>query len=447
MKVLSLGIALPDPVIDNYDWASALSFFDYDAIVVDPSAAVSQLIEGVTSGSGAYRTYTEEPVEDGPSTAGAAGLTDLLRRRQDETERLLARGGLVVCFAYPDAPHPRVSGFTGCHRYYWLPAPPGCSYGRPYVSPANGVEVEATDFEHPFAPYIEQFHKSVLYRAVFNEGAAGFGEQARVIARSVGGHAAVAIDLSVGGGRVVFLPALPPRLASVDRVAVATSMVAGIRDALLLQAEEPRPRWLPDFPLPGIAEAEKEIEVAEEKIEALENQLEESRNELRGLERYRRLLWQEGKYGLDLPVRDALLLLGFTSYSRADEPAAFAFDGQTVFVETEGSGEAVGMAPHYRLRQRLERKIAGEAQRPRGLIVVNGFRNQPPGERPTQYEESLRVAAESMRYALVESTRLFDVVRQALEGDKEAAQAFAKRLLETEGVLKDEAVPVEGEKA
>ena len=36
MRILSLGQALPDSTIDNFNWASALSFFDYDALVVDP---------------------------------------------------------------------------------------------------------------------------------------------------------------------------------------------------------------------------------------------------------------------------------------------------------------------------------------------------------------------------------------------------------------------------
>ena len=45
MRILSLGQALPDSSIDNYSWASALSFFDYDALIVDPAVAVSEMIE------------------------------------------------------------------------------------------------------------------------------------------------------------------------------------------------------------------------------------------------------------------------------------------------------------------------------------------------------------------------------------------------------------------
>ena len=135
MRILSLGQALPDSSIDNYNWASALSFFDYDALIVDPSVAVSEMVEGVTRDGLSYTGYDDEPIENGPTTADAIGLADLLYRRREEVERLLGHGGLVVCFAYPDVFHPRVSGFTGCHRYYWLPAPPGPRSPRRHGGP------------------------------------------------------------------------------------------------------------------------------------------------------------------------------------------------------------------------------------------------------------------------------------------------------------------------
>lgn len=443
MRILSLGCSLPDSQIDNYDWGSAPSFFDYDAMVVDPAAGVSRFIESVVQAGAPNLTYAEEPIEDGATTALNVGLADLLRRRQEETERLLAKRGLVVCFAYPDVPHTRVSGFTGCHRYYWLPAPAGSDYGATYLRLAHGSSVRVTDYEHPFADYLERQNSNVLYRVRFAEGANGFGSGARVIARSPGG-AAIGLDLEVGGGRVVFLPALPSRIGMAERSTVASSIVTAIRNALLLSVEESPPSWLDDYPLPGLEAAQQRLEAAESRLEAVEIELNEARNEYRGIDRYRRLLWQEGRYGFDLPVRDALTLLGFTSYARVDEPATFSYEGETVFVETESSPQAAGMEPHYRLRQRLEAEIAREGRRPRGLIVVNGQRELPPAQRPQQYTESLRVAAESMRYCVVEAAQLFAAVRDKLQGSDKAAQ-LCRRLLETEGILTfaEPAAPVE----
>jgi hypothetical protein len=433
VRVLSLGLALPDQAIDNYDWARALSFFDYDAIVVDPAIAVSDMIEGVVRDGLSYTSYNEEAIENGPTTAATVGLADLLKRRADETERLLARGGLVVCFAYPDVPHPKVSGFTGAHRYHWLPAPAGRSYAPPYVKPAGGTEVIATDFQHPFAEVLERHRNTVEYRAVFAEGASGFGELGRVIARSPGG-AAIGLDLVVGGGRVVFLPAMPSRMSSNDRSSLATTIVTAVRNLLLLEAEGPAPAWVSGFELPGLREAQARVDEAESKLEALETGLDEARDAFREVDRYRRILWQEGKYGLDLPVRDILSLLGLTSFSRPDDPAVFSLGDEYVYVETESSVGAVGLAAHYRLRQRLEREIEAKGEAPKGLLVINGYRDTPPPSRGQQYEPALRAAAEKMSYCVIEATRLFEVLKFRMSEDVAPVREFVETLLETKGI-------------
>jgi hypothetical protein len=444
VRILSLGVGLPDAAIDNYNWASSLSFYDYDAIIVDPALSVSRMIDGVAKGDGEYKTYEEVPIADGPTSSDSVGLADLLRRRKDETERLLARGGIVVVFGQPDVPHTRVSGFAGAHRYYWLPAPAGADYGPDYVKPAIGRHVNVVDWEHPFANYLDARRYDVLYRASFAEGAAGF-PGSRVIARSDGGTA-IALEVPVGGGRVIFIPALPMRINPADRSRFANNLVSAIRNSLLTTAEGTAPEWVQEENLPGLDDARRRMEEAEAKLEDLEAELDTARGEYLSIERYRRILWQEGKYGFDLPVRDALTLLGMRQFSQVDQPGHFALGAEAVFLECESSNGAVGMDPHYRLRQRLDMKIADEARTPpHGLVVVNGFREQPPAEREQEYTNALRVAAESMRYTLLKASDLFNAVRDKLEG-KSDGKEFCKKLVETEGLFEppsaDEPEPV-----
>jgi hypothetical protein len=424
---------MPDPSVDNYNWASALSFYDYDALLIDPAEGVSKFVEHVAKGQGAYQTYDDIPVVEGYTSAESVGLVDVLRRRRDETERFLAAGGLVVCFAYPDVAHAGVLGFTGFHRYHWLPAPEGCDYGSAYVKAASGRGVKVIDWEHPFANLLDSM-EGVLYRASFAEGAAGF-PNAKVIARSPGG-AAIAIDVPVGGGRVIFMPALSPNILSSQRGEMAGRIVSAIRNTLLTSAEGEPPDWVEEEALPGIDEARTRMEDAEAKLDELEAELDEARNAFLGLDRYRRILWQEGKYGFELPVRDALQLLGGTAYAQPDEPAMFSLALEAVMVEAESSTGEVGMEPHYRLRERMETRISHEGRRAYGLIVINGYRDQAPDERPRQYVESLRVAAESMRYCVVTATDLFGALRDKLEGRGDA-DAFLKQLVATEGVFAD----------
>lgn len=433
MKVLSLGFALPNPSIDNYSFASAPSFFDYDAVVVDP-AALSRLIEEIADQAADHSSSAGEPLVNGATSPVAVGLADMLRRRQTETSRLLAKGGAIVCFAYPDVYHHRVVGFTGCDRYYWLPAPAGLQYREPHLLPGEGTAVVITDHEHPFAAYVDAFRDRLAYRAYFSDAIPGFEGFGRVFARSVGG-AAVGVELRAEAGRIVFLPPVADPGKGAERHPLAETIVDCLRRLLALTAGESPPRWVRDHTLPGLPELEAQRAAAQEALSGAQSRLNEAEARLGELDRYRRLLWQEGKFGLEAAVRDAFALLGFQVTKDIDEPGAIYMAGEKVLLEVEGSPEAVGMEPHYRLRRRLEQAIAETGRPQKGLIVVNGFRLAPPKERPPQYSDALRVAAESMRYCLLASIDLFAVVNRHLEGDAAAAKSLRERLLSCEGAL------------
>jgi hypothetical protein len=234
---------------------------------------------------------------------------------------------------------------------------------------------------------------------------------------------------------VIFIPALPTRITPNERTAVATNLVSAIRNTLLTTAEGNAPEWVDEERLPGLDEARRRMQDAEAKIEELEADLDAARGEYLSIERYRRILWQEGKYGFELPVRDALLQLGFRQFSTVDQPAHFALGSDPVYIEAESNAGAVGMDPHYRLRQRLEAKIADDGRAPpHGIIIVNGYRETPPSEREQQYTNALRVAAESMRYCIVQASDVFNALREKLEG-KSDGKAFCEAMMKTEGVL------------
>lgn len=437
MRILALGCTLPNPQVDNYNWASAPSFFDYDALVIDPADGVSSFVEAVVKGSDDYLTYDQAPVTDGPSTPTSTGLADILRRRADEVERLLARGGLIVCFAQPDVLHSRVAGFNGCHRFYWLPAPAGLDYGSSNLHAADGFSLTGEDDSHPFAVFFQQYRNKISYRAIFQEGPGTLCEQGLVLARSPGG-AALALDIKLGGGRVIFLPALPDNQTSSEKVVLGNTLVNAIRNTILVDAEGVAPAWLARYSLPGIAGSQREIDEADEKIQAAEAEFDEARGKFLAVDLYRRLLWQEGKYGYDLPVRDALALLGMTNMRDADQPASFFYEGETVMVETESSPDVIGLNPHYRLRQRIEERLAQEQTLAHGIIVINGLREQDPATRPAQFSESLRLAAETLGYCVLESRYLFEAVRAKLE-EQDDGKAFCQALLQTRGIFVPEA--------
>jgi len=431
MRVLSLGYPLPNPQIDNYSFASAPCFFDYDAVVVDPEA-LSRLIEEVVDQTAEHATAERQPVVNAATGPIATGLADLLRRRQTETAHLLANGGCVVCLIRPDVPHHRVAGFGGCDRYFWLPAPAGVQYREPHLMPGFGQGALVTDHDHPFATYVESFRARLAYSAYFVDGIPGFASFGRVFARSAGG-AAIGVDLRIDAGHAVFIPHVRA-LASADRHPVASSMVDCLRRLREQGAEESPPHWAHEFTLPGLAELEATSAAADEALEAAQAKAAEAKTRLVELDKYRRLLWQEGKFGLEAVARQAFAALGYNLSDNLDEPCTLFSSGEQLLVEVEGSPAAVGMEAHYRLRRRLEEAIAA-GQPHKGLVLVNGYRLTAPETRQTEYVDALRVAAESMRYCLLTTSQLFEVLRRQMEGDGQVAQSLWRRLTSCEGAF------------
>jgi hypothetical protein len=442
MRILSLGYPLPNPQIDNYTFASAPCFFDYDAMVVDPEA-LSRLIEETVDQAAEYVTAERQLVVNGATSPLATGLADLLRRRQSEAERLLANGGCVVCLVRPDIVHHRVSGFTGCDRYFWLPAPAGLQYREPHLMPGHGQGILVTDYDHPFATYVESFRERLAYSAYFVGGIPGFAGFARVFSRSAGG-AVVGVELKVDSGRIVFIPYVGDLTSGANRHPVASSIVDCLRRLRGQAIGESPPAWVSGVTLPGLAELESQRAAAKETLEAAQAKAAETESRVAELGKYRRLLWGEGKYGLEAIAREALAALGYKVSDDLDQPCTVFNSGAQLLVEVEGSPAAVGMEAHYRLRRRIEESIT-EGRPHRGVVLVNGFRMNAPETRDVQYVDALRIAAESMRYCLLTASQLFEVLRRHLDSDKDVSEAFWQQLMSCEGIFDLDSLPSTGQ--
>ena len=219
MRTLILGIPLPHVTFDNYSFLSAPSLFDYDRMVVE-MAALSDAVEQVVAGSQEHQTFGGQTVVNGPSAPRAFSLAELLRLRRLEVECLLARGGVVACFAYPDIAHEGIQSLPGWRRYDWLPAPKGFSYAEHLIAGYGKVGVELADDGRPFAPYVEEFGARLAFRAYVWEQEEDLSQNTRVFARSPGG-AAVGVELTVGPGQIVLLPPIGDLDYSRDRAPLA----------------------------------------------------------------------------------------------------------------------------------------------------------------------------------------------------------------------------------
>lgn len=441
MRLLVIGYPLPHPSIENYHPLTAPSFFDFDAMFIDPASFTSLAARLVSDGD-AFEAFDGRPVVNAPSSASAVSAAELLRRRADETQRLLESGGTVVVMARPNAVQGGILGFEGCDRYSWLPAPAGVSWGPPILRAAEGKTVRIVAEDHAFAPILRDYRREVAYRAVFDERSPAFRQHGRVLATG-GAGTAIAAEFQVAGGRVIFLPVFPNDIGSF-RSTLADRIVDAMRQ--LVDTTEPAAEayWERSIAVPGLEQEEAELEAARADAETAEARLTAVRERVLQLKAHRRLITAAGP-GLVEATRDALTALGF-AVSVDGNAVTIVGEGQTAFVECEGAREEVVEWPYVRLQRRIEEHLLAKGEAPKGVVIANGQRVKEPGQRTAAFTEPLRLACENYRFALLTGETLFTLLQRALGGADEAFLAGARRrILGASGLLTEDGALSEAE--
>jgi len=432
MRVLSIGFPLPNVAIDNYSALSAPSYSDYDVLIVDP-ASITRDVHDLLTDVRNFEAQDDRPVLNAPTTATSVSATEQLRRRLDETTRLLENGGLVVVFGRPDATIAGLLGFEGCDRYHWLPAPAGLAWGPPFLKAAEGKTVRIVAEQHPFAEVLREHRKEAGYRAMFDDRQAAIRAHGRTIAAG-GSRVPIAMEFEVLGGRVTFIPVLSEATGT-NRTALAQGIVDACRRLSGSDFLAEAPYWTRSVALPGLEQVEAELEEAETATNEATARLTAVRERQDELARHRRLLWEDGA-PFAQAVTEALRMLGFSVTSTAPDPLVIDLDGASAFVEIESSREQVVEWPYVRLQRRIEEHLLKAGTAPKGIVVANGFRMTEPDQRSEETSEPLRIACENYRFGLVTARDMFELVRRVLGGADEATLlGLRRRLIAGKGQL------------
>ncbi len=436
MKLLSIGYALPNPSIDNYNVLTAPSYFDYDALFIDPASITTTARQMLEDGY-QYEAFDGRQVVNAPTTGSVVSAADQIRRRADETARLLEAGGVVIVLLRPNLVQPGLLGFEGCDRYSWLPAPAGLSWSHPFVRTAEGKIVRVTDDAHPFAPVLREFRSDISYRAYFDERQPAFRQAAQSIAVG-GGGVVLSAEFRHGSGRILFLPAMNDG-AGHSRPDMAQSIMDAA--ALLLNAtdDRPAPYWTQTLAVPGLEQLEAELEEARTTKEEAAGREAAVRERVDALTAHRRLLFDDGP-SFAAAVADALRLIGFAVTSEVGGPLVAEAEGEQIYIEVESSREQVVEWPYIRLQRRLEERLLTRADQLKGLIIANGQRDSQPEYRTDDLSTPLQIACQNYRYSLITGPSLFALVQRALGGaDEDALGGIRRRIIRANGLLSREA--------
>lgn len=443
MRVVTLGVPLANPRVDNHSIANAPSLFEYDACVIDPRT-VSHQIEAIVAGTADLRTTDDVPVQAGASGAFHYGLGELIQQRRRELERLLERGGIIAVFAHPNVPHPSVATLPGADRYSILPAATGVIYRAPHLVPGDGRNVHALDPQHPFAIYLDDLTRQIRYRAHWETAnIPDFDSLGAVFGRSEGG-ADVAVEFRAGGGRIFFLPPMASDLRGTARRPFVEAMLDSIQRAVEDPGAEQAPLWVKGFDLPNLTTTQTQLAAAQEGFAEAESALVEARAFHSDAARFHALLWRAGRYAFEPVVRDAFRAIGFRISPDLNEPAVLHDESDAggefdALLEIDASDGTIREQSYLNLQRRIEAEFLRSGRRRKGVIVVNGERRHAPERRSQPFSDALANACLNFGYALVTGESLFALVSYALEGaDAETLAAIRQTIVDTEGLLEVE---------
>jgi len=437
MRLLSIGFPLPNVAIDNYNALTAPSYNDYDAVFIDP-ASVTRVVKELAIDGLEYDSFDGRPVINAPTTASSVSAAEQLRRRADETRRLLDAGGLVVVVGRPDAVQGGLLGFEGCDRYHWLPAPGGISWSAPYLKPAEGKTVRIASEYHPFAGLLREHRKETNYRAIFDDRQPEVRRAGKVVATG-GAGVPIAMEFAVLGGRVLFIPAIAEN-AYINRSELAEHIVDACTRLLGADANTSAPFWVRSQALPGLEQLEAELEESESAAAEASAHATSVRERHDTIARHRRLLWEDGQ-AYSGAVVEALRLLGFLVEYTPGESITLEHEGTKACLEVESSREQVVEWPYIRLQRRLEEHLIKHGETLKGILVASGWRDKDPEERGEELSTPLRIACENYRYSLLTSRTLFELTRRVLGGADDATLlGIRRRLIAGAGLLSTEAL-------
>ncbi len=444
MRLLSIGFPLPNQDVDNYNVLTAPSYFDYDALFIDP-ASITSLARRLADGEGdQLHAFDERPVINGATTASAVSAADQLHRRLTETERLLEQGGVVIVIARPNATESGILGFEGCDRYSWLPAPAGLSWSPPVIQAAEGKNLNIVDDRHPLGTVVREFRRFFGYRATFDLRQPALLRSAHPWAEARAGQPTGA-DFHILGGRVCFLPAITSE-SGLKKPELATAVVTAARLLLGARAPEKPPAWVSGWAVPGLAEAEADAASHESAMNEASQLLADAKARVEEASIYRALLWADGP-DFEEAVRRALVLLGFEEAGGSGEGLSISDVEVPALVELESSREQVAEWPYLRLQRRLDEHLRTGGKLLKGIIVANGQRQTDPGARSDEFSGPLQIACQNYRYTLLRGETLLELARLALEGaGPEELEGIRRRIMRGTGLLSLEMLTGESSK-
>ncbi|HET6510391.1 MAG TPA: hypothetical protein VFG42_26590 [Baekduia sp.] len=448
-KILTLDRYLEDTRVENLTYSDDRTILQHDIVIWDPE----EILDNYSQSS----RYRNAPCLT--DNASVAYLADR-RRRSQEFRDFLALSKLLVIFT------PQSFGWyyaTGETRNEGTPAKPRL---KRIVAESRSdgvlpVDLELVpgsgdEFRLVAGPPFSSFWRAVGDQFYFNS----YFKQAtgETLLSMAGTDRPVGAKVEMSGGTVLLLPQLgsaQPNANEFDRNAPDFSerwaakqaeldalhhgkfidALVELHKALGASDGNALPNWAADYVLPGEPEAVALTIEAQEKVAEAQQELEESHASLARLQQQKILIAGTGK-DLERAVHEALVELG--CQVEEGEPGrtdrVLKWRDRIAVIEVKGLTKSAKEADAAQLEKWVSSYIESHDERPKGILVTNGWRETPLAKRtqPTFPNQMLKYAT-AREHCLVEASQL--LVAALTCTTSRAKNAFVRSLFDTNGVL------------
>lgn len=242
----------------------------------------------------------------------------------------------------------------------------------------------------------------------------------------------LALRLSLHAGSFILLP-------RVEDLEIRRAVNLVLEDLLGKPQETLPPAWAENVPMPGTPEIQAEINSKKARIDALEAEIMERQREKQKIEKFKKLLYGDGK------ELEEILALCLEQLGGKVKPAQYSeeefvleYKGELYLLECKGVGKSIALNHVRQLSDYMFQFEEDEEKPGKGILFGNTWKGLPLQERGTTstviFPENVIARANTLGIALVNSVDFFNVYMGFLAGHV-SGETILDRITSSTGVV------------
>lgn len=431
MRILSIGVGLPRTLVDHTQFNSTVSFLDYDVVICDIGNALAFYNRAFL-----HQTYMGYPSLDDDSSVR---LREDIKRRRTEMEELLKLGRFLIIvtpppiLCYVATGETRTSGTGRNARVTRIVTEADLLNSLPvHISTiaAQGQQIEFRGGE-PFRAFWEKVKDYLAYEAYFQNPVGQPLLFVKDTEKVVGSYSQIA------KGHLLFVPSLQA-MSDAKYKAASKSFLESLLtlfDSLKESTGDFQlPGWTSEYLLPDEEGERNQLQNLEGDLAALLARITEQKDTVAKLEQYKILFCGSGR-ALEVQVKRVLEEIGFEvgEGGLGRDDLILKYGDQVAVAEVKGVTKSAAEKHAAQLEKWVSEYYSANEIQPKGILIVNSFKDKPLPERGDAFPHQMRGYSERREHCLVTSLQLLGLYYD-IQNNPERKDELIQSLLGTEGV-------------